>query len=159
LPNFANCLLELIGAAMTSTMTYAATRFESLDCTITIGEPAPGVVLMVIEGADIGQLGEAPFRAMAQLLGDDRRVELFIDARHARGPSMDVSGDWALWLGRHRNELRHISLLAGSRFVQLTADFVRRFAELGDVMRIYTEASVFEGALSNALGNAVATRD
>jgi hypothetical protein len=58
------------------------------------------------------------------------------DARHARGPSMDVSGDWAVWLGRHRDELRHVSMLTGSRFVQLTADFVRRFAELGEIMRI-----------------------
>jgi hypothetical protein len=110
----------------------------------------------VIEGIDIGQLGEAPFRTMAQLLAD-RRVELFIDARHARGPSMDVSGDWAVWLGRHRDALRHVSMLTGSRFVQLTADFVRRFAELGDIMRIYTEPSAFEGALSDALGNAVDT--
>jgi hypothetical protein len=136
-------------------MTHAL-RFVSLDCTMTIDELAPGVVLMVIEGIDIGQLGEAPFRTMAQLLAD-RRVELFIDARHARGPSMDVSGDWAVWLGRHRDELRHVSMLTGSRFVQLTADFVRRFAELGDIMRIYTEPSAFEGALSDALGNAVDT--
>jgi hypothetical protein len=136
-------------------MTHAL-RFVSLDCTMTIDELAPGVVLMVIEGIDIGQLGEAPFRTMAQLLAD-RRVELFIDARHARGPSMDVSGDWAVWLGRHRNALRHVSMLTGSRFVQLTADFVRRFAELGDIMRIYTEPSAFEGALADALGNAVDT--
>jgi hypothetical protein len=136
-------------------MTHAL-RFVSLDCTMTIDELAPGVVLMVIEGIDIGQLGEAPFRTMAQLLAD-RRVELFIDARHARGPSMDVSGDWAVWLGRHRDALRHVSMLTGSRFVQLTADFVRRFAELGDIMRIYTEPSAFEGALSDALGNAVDT--
>jgi hypothetical protein len=136
-------------------MTHAL-RFVSLDCTMTIDELAPGVVLMVIEGIDIGQLGEAPFRTMAQLLAD-RRVELFIDARHARGPSMDVSGDWAVWLGRHRDELRHVSMLTGSRFVQLTADFVRRFAELGEIMRIYTEPSAFEGALSDALGNAVDT--
>jgi hypothetical protein len=131
-------------------MTHAL-RFVSLDCTMTIDELAPGVVLMVIEGIDIGQLGDAPFRTMAQLLAE-RRVELFIDARHARGPSMDVSGDWALWLGRHRSGLRHVSMLTGSRFVQLTADFVRRFAELGDIMRIYTEPSAFEAALSDALG-------
>jgi hypothetical protein len=139
-------------------MTATAVRFASLDCTITIEQLSSCVVLMVIEGADIGQLGEGPFGTMAQLLADNRRVELFIDARHARGPSMDVSGGWALWLGRHRNELRHVNMLTGSRFVQLTADFVRRFAELGDVMRIYTEASEFEGALSNALGNAAVKR-
>jgi hypothetical protein len=131
-----------------------AMRFVTLNCTMIIEELAPSVVLMVIEGIDVGQLGEAPFRTRAQLLAD-RRVELFIDARHARGPSMDVSGDWAVWLGRHRNELRHVSMLTGSRFVQLTADFVRRFAELGDVMRIYTDPSAFEDALSAAQGNAV----
>lgn len=135
-------------------MPHAPARFVSLDCTMTIEELAPGVVLLSIEGSDIGQLGEAPFRAMAELLLGDHRVELFIDARHTRAASMDVSSAWALWLGRHRDKLRHVSMLTGSRFVQLTADFVRRFAELGEIMRIYTEPGVFEGALSNAVGNA-----
>ena len=134
--------------------TTTVARFVTLDCTMIIEELAPAVVLMTIEGTDIGQLGEAPFQTMASLLSGDRGVELFIDARHARGPSMDVSSDWAVWLGRHRHALRHVSMLTGSRFVKLTADFVRRFAELGEIMRIYTEPSVFEGALSNALGNA-----
>ncbi len=121
---------------------------------MTIDRPAIGVVLVTIEGTDIGELGEAPFRALAPLVGDQQNVELFIDARAARGPSIDVSNDWALWLARHKDALRHASMLTASRFVQLTADFVRRFSDLGDVMRIYTEPAVFEGALSNAIGNA-----
>lgn len=132
----------------------AGVRLEALHCVITIDEPAPGVVLVVIEGTDIGDLGEAPFRAMAPMFAGDRRVEMFVDARRARGPSIDVSNEWALWFTRHRHVLRHVSMLTASRFVQLTADFVRRFAELDERMRIYTEPSVFEGALSNALGNA-----
>jgi hypothetical protein len=129
-------------------------RLEAQHCTMTIEEPAPGVVVVVIEGTDIGDLGDAPFRILAPMIASDRQVELFIDARRARGPSIDVSGDWALWLTRHRGELRHVSMLTANRFVQLTADFVRRFAELGERMRIYTEPAAFEGALSNALGNA-----
>jgi hypothetical protein len=39
-------------------------------------------------------------------------------------------------------------MLARSKFVQLTADFVQRFAQLGDRMRIYTEAAAFDTALS-----------
>jgi hypothetical protein len=35
-------------------------------------------------------------------------------------------------------------MLTGSRFVQLTADFVRRFADLGDAMLIYTDSKPFE---------------
>jgi len=45
-------------------------------------------------------------------------------------------------------------MLTGSRFIRLTADFVRRFAELGDAMRIYTDPAAFDGALSNAIANA-----
>jgi hypothetical protein len=32
----------------------------------------------------------------------------------------------------------------------LTADFVRRFADLGEVMRIYTDPAAFDGALADA---------
>lgn len=134
-------------------------RLEGLHCTMTIEAPAPGVVLVTIVGTDIGELGDAPFRALSQMCTGKRRLELFIDARRALGPSIDVSNDWALWLARHRSELRHASMLTASRFVQLTADFVRRFADLGDVMRLYTEPAVFEGALSNAVGNALSAED
>jgi hypothetical protein len=41
-------------------------------------------------------------------------------------------------------------MLTGSRFVQLTADFVRRFAELGDAMLIYTDGVAFDEALASA---------
>lgn len=130
------------------------TRLQALYCTMVIDEPAPGVALVTIEGTDTGDLGDAPFRVLASIFGGKRRIELFIDARLARGPSIDVSNDWARWLVQHQNELVHVSMLTASRFVQLTADFVRSFGDLGDLMRIYTEPAVFEGALSNALGNA-----
>jgi hypothetical protein len=81
---------------------------------------------------------------------------LTIPARARRGAraSMHVSKDWAVWLSRHRDRLQHISIPTASRFVQLTADFVRSFAELGELMRIYTEPAAFEGALSHAIANA-----
>lgn len=130
------------------------TRLEGLHCTMVIEGLAPGVVLVTITGTDVGELGQAPFEALAPLLDGVGLVELFIDASGARGPSVDVSSEWARWLGRHRDRLRHASMLTASRFVQLTADFVREFAELGDKMRIYSDPAVFQGALSNAVGNA-----
>jgi hypothetical protein len=42
-------------------------------------------------------------------------------------------------------------MLTGSRYVRMTADFVRRFAELGDAMLIYTEPSVFDDALKSSV--------
>lgn len=115
---------------------------------------APGVVLLTIDGVDIGDLGDRPFAVLEAHLGDGGGVELFVDAAKARGPSIEVSNEWALWLSRHRDRFLHLSMLTASHFVQLTADFVRRYAELGDVMRIYTDPAVFRGALSNAEGNA-----
>jgi len=70
---------------------------------------------------------------------------------HAYETSIEVSGEWAVWLGKHRVQLREINMLTGSRFVEVTADFVRRFAELEGVMRVYTEAAAFDAALADAL--------
>ena len=132
------------------------TRLEGIHCTMVIQAPAPGVVVIAIEGTDVGELGEAPFRALLPLLIEGGRIELFIDARNARGPSIDVSSEWARWLLAHRAHLLHVSMLTGSRFVQLSAAVVKSFAELGDTMRLYSDDRVFEGAVSNAVGNALA---
>jgi hypothetical protein len=83
----------------------------------------------------------------------DGGLELFIDARSAIAASLDVSGEWAIWLGRHRQSFRHVSMLTGLRFIQLSAAMVRRFADLEGLMRIYTDPAAFEGALSHAVAN------
>lgn len=129
-------------------------RLEGRHCVMHIQSPAPGVALVTIEGTDVGELGDAPFRTLQEMLPNGEQLELFIDAQKARGPSIDVSSEWARWLARQRPRLLHVSMLTGSRFVQLSAGFVRTFADLGDTMRMYTDDRAFEGALSNAVGNA-----
>jgi hypothetical protein len=129
-------------------------RFEGLHVTLLIQRRAPGVLVIAIKGVDTGELGDAPFRALEGDMAGSQPIELFVDARDTRGASVSVSSEWAVWLARHKHRFRHISMLTGSRFIKLTADFVRRFAELGDLMRIYTDPAAFDGALSNAIGNA-----
>lgn len=129
-------------------------RFEGIHCAMVIRRPAKGVVVLDISGNDIGELGNAPFLELEKDIERGVPIELFIDARATRLASMEVSSDWAHWLGRNRQRFRHVSMLTGSRFIQITASFVRRFAELGDRMRLYTEPAAFEGALSNATANA-----
>lgn len=68
-----------------------------------------------------------------------------------RGASIEVSGEWAEWLRANKAHLRQISMLTGSRFVEVTADFVRRFAALQGVMRIFTEPKSFDAALAESL--------
>jgi hypothetical protein len=120
--------------------------FEGRHSTITIGRPVPHVVLVTISGRDAGEHGNGPLVA----LDDELRsgpYALFVDARRTLGASVDVSNIWAQWLRAHRDHLLCIHMLTGSKFIQLTADFVRRFAELGDTMRIYTDGTAFDEAL------------
>src|SRR5690349_18317456 len=130
-------------------------RFKTKLCSLTIERPAESVILLTLSGHDTGELGEAPFEELASDFAQpDAKRELFIDARGGQGASIDVSGAWAQWLGAHKPQLSVIHFLTASRFIQLSADFVRRFAELGETMRIYTEAEVFDAELEGAIERA-----
>jgi len=126
-----------------------AVRFDGTHCCIVIERPSRGVVVLRISGRDVGEFGEAPMREIA---GDLQAgpIELFVDARRVQGASLDVSSDWAQWLAKHRDGFRGVSMLTSTRFIQITADFVRRFAGLGDIMRIYTDPAAFDDALAAA---------
>lgn len=128
-------------------------HYEGIHCELTIERPAHGVVVVRFSGHDVGEFGDIPFQELAKDLAHETLLELFIDARHVRGASIDVSNDWAQWLRLHRSHFRHVNMLTGSRFIQLTADFVRRFAELGEIMRIYTDAAAFDDALAGSVAS------
>jgi hypothetical protein len=135
-------------------VTDGEASFESEHCTLTIRHPAPRVVVVSFIGNDVGQFGEAPFKVLASHIEGDGALELFIDARGGVAASLDVSGDWARWLAANKRHLRHVSMLTGSRFIQLSATFVRKFADMGELMRLYTDPAAFEGALANSIANA-----
>ncbi len=130
-------------------MNDARRVFQSIHGTLTITRPAPHVVVLTIEGRDVGEHGDGPMRALDEELRAGPYA-LFIDARDTKGATIDVSNVWAQWLRKRRDDLHRVHMLTGSKFVQLTADFVRRFAELGDAMCIYTERAAFDEALREA---------
>jgi hypothetical protein len=121
-----------------------------LNTSMTIRRVAAAAVVVTISGSDAGELGDAPFAELDRQLARGA-FALFIDARRTKGASVDVSNVWARWLRTHRDDLLCIHMLTGSRYVRMTADFVRRFAELGDAMLIYTEPSVFDDALNRSV--------
>jgi len=112
--------------------------------------PCLGGVLLRISGTDIGELGDAPMQALHDWLASSEPVKLFIDARAVRGASIDVSSEWAVWLNEHRAQLTSITMLTGSKFIQITAEFVRRFAGLNGIMWVCTEAAVFDLEIEQA---------
>jgi hypothetical protein len=126
-------------------------HLDGIHCALTIQHYACGVVILKISGTDIGEFGTRPMLALKKFLIDGEPIHLFIDARDVRGASISVSGDWAIWLREQKANLHTISMLTGSRYVEITAGFVRRFAELEGIMRIYTEPAAFDAALSKSL--------
>lgn len=129
-------------------MAEDAFHFEGVHCTVKVQRVHDWVLLVQVDGRDIGEHGERPMEALSRLLPAHGKAELFIDARRALGPSTDVSASWAVWLAQHRHAFSRVNMLTGSRFVNLTAAFVRKWSELNDAMRIYTDATAFETALS-----------
>lgn len=134
----------------------AAAHYVGTSGTMAIQAPAPGVVVITVEGHDIGEFGAEPMRWLEGYLASARPVALYIDARRTRGVSMGVSSEWALWLGENRASFEHISMLPGSRFIEITAEFVRRFSGLEGVMRIFTDGTAFDEALASAVDGAAA---
>lgn len=126
-------------------------RFEGIHCTMEIQRPAPGVVVVAIMGSDVGEFRDAPFRTIEEDLDPRRPLELFVDGRRAQGATVDVSETWARWLRDHRDELAQVTMLASSRLVQLTADVVRRYSELGDRMQVTNDGIEFDAALAEAV--------
>jgi hypothetical protein len=126
-------------------------RYDGIHCNLVIQQFPSEVVVLRISGSDIGEFGEAPMRALSERVNASNPIHLFIDARDVRGASVEVSGDWAGWLTSHRSGLQSVTMLTGSRFIQITAEFVRRFASLEGVMRICTEPAIFDFALAEAL--------
>lgn len=124
-----------------------ARHLQGLHCEITVCRPAPSVVVLTIRGHDIGEFGETPMLEIERYLRDDEPIDLFIDARKAVA-SIDVSGDWARWLDRHRLACRSITMLAGSRLVEVTAEFVRSFSDLKGIMTIVSDPAAFDRRLA-----------
>jgi len=127
--------------------------WEAEHSSMRLTHPIEGVVVVVISGTDVGESGDTPFTVLGRVLHRGP-VELFIDARDARAVSLDVSRAWAAWLRENRDSLGRVVMLARSRFVQLTATFVRSFSGMDDQMQVHTDPTAFEADLAHALARA-----
>jgi len=125
-------------------------HLDGVHCGLTIRSFPGGVVVLKISGTDVGEFGDRPMSELKECVQRTEAVRLFIDARDVRGASMNVSGGWAEWLCTNKTHFQNISMLTGSRYVEITAAFVRRFATLESIMSIYTEPEIFDAALNQS---------
>jgi hypothetical protein len=122
-------------------------RWQGQSGALTLSRPAAGLVVLALSGRDSGEFGDEPFEELAKDLADGP-IELFIDARGAKAAGVEVSGSWAIWLGKHRARLDRVHFLTGTRFITLSAELVRSFSGLGELMRLYTNAADFDVVLA-----------
>lgn len=114
---------------------------------LSLARPAPGMAVLALSGRDSGEFGDEPFQELAKDLARGP-LELFIDARGAKAAGVEVSGAWAIWLGKRRDRLSRVHFLTGTRFITLSAELVRSFSGLGELMRLYTNAADFDVVLA-----------
>ncbi len=117
---------------------------------IEVSRPSSRVLLVTYAGHDVGEFDDAPFVEMDRQLGDGE-LHLFVDGRESKGASVDVSSAWARWLAERRDRLLSVHMLSESRVIQISGNFVKRFAAVGEKMRVHTTYEPFEHALDLAL--------
>jgi hypothetical protein len=111
---------------MTDATLLPTLEYEGIHCSLIIRRPAPGVAVVVLQGADTGEFADFPMRELSKDLERYGSIDLFIDARAVRSASIEVSSEWVFWMRTHVERFRQICMLTGSRYIQITAQFARR---------------------------------
>lgn len=140
-----------------STGTFAREVLADGSVRMTVGEaefsferPKAGVLVVTVTGYDKGQFGAAPLDEIASVLRISAPVQLFIDARNAVGATVRVSEDWTRFISRHREELAHVHVLAGSKAVELTVAIARHLSRTDKLIQLYSDPAIFEAQLAAA---------
>lgn len=119
-------------------------RLTDGSCTFTYKRLRPGALLVTIAGHDTGQFGTATLDEIRLELLRHRPLELFVDAREALGPSVSVSSEWTRFFSLNQDQLRRVSILVGSKVVELTIAIAQHLSRTGNLMQIYTDPEMFE---------------
>lgn len=114
----------------------------------SISKPAPGVLVARLAGSGILALGCAPLRELTRHVERTDRLEVYLDASALEGTSVEQSDAWALWFARHRGRLKQIHLLPAAKFIHVSPEFLRRFADSRGLLRIYVDRAAYDAALA-----------
>ena len=119
-------------------------------CRFVYRQRRPGVLDVTITGVDDGQFGTSSLDELRLALMRDRQLELFIDAREALAPAVSVSEEWTRFFSDHRRDLKRVSVLVGSKVVELTVAIAQHLSRTGHLIQIYSDPEAFELQRSRA---------
>jgi len=73
-----------------------------------------------------------------------------IDAEQAELVTVEVSQEWTRFFAMSRGQLTRVSVLTGSKLINLTVAIAQHLSQTGNLIQIYTDRSLFEAALTKA---------
>jgi hypothetical protein len=112
----------------------------------------PGVLLVTVSGMDMGQFGTATLDEIRLEMLRQRPVELFVDAEAAQVISVEVSREWTQFFSLNREQLRRVSVLVGSKAIELTVAIAQHLSQTGNLIQIYTDRELFAARVQAARG-------
>jgi hypothetical protein len=119
-------------------------RLSAGGCAFVFRRPRPGVLHAVITGLDNGQFGTTTLDEIRAEIGRNRPIELFVDAREAVGAAVSVSDEWTRFFSSHREDLRRVHVLVGSKVLYLTVAIAQHLSRTGNLIQIYSDPETFD---------------
>jgi hypothetical protein len=125
-------------------------QLASSDCSFVFQRLRPGVLLVTIAGHDAGQFGTGPLDEIRLELLRNRPLELLIDARDADSAAKSVSDEWTRFFSLNSEHLSRVSVLVGSKFMQLTVAIAQHLSRTGRLIELHSEPDVFDRQVASA---------
>lgn len=126
-------------------------RLSVKDCTFVFRKLRPAVLLVTISGDDRGEFGNETLDEIRMEILRNKPLELFVDARAATGAALSVSQDWTKFFATNRENLKRVSVLVGSKVVNLTVEIAQHLSRTGNLIQIYSDPEMFDARVAEAL--------
>lgn len=119
------------------------------DLVFIFERPGVGKLLVTVLGHDRGQFGTSTLDEIVYAIQREGTVELFIDAREAKGIAVAVSDAWTRFFTANQDKLKRVHVLVTSEYVHLTIAIARHLSGTGGLIRIHSKEDHFLTALKN----------
>ncbi|MDB5875101.1 MAG: hypothetical protein JWQ07_4543 [Ramlibacter sp.] len=121
-------------------------------CTFAYERLRQGALLVTISGIDKGQFGTATLDEIRIELLRHRPLELFINAQAAVAVGIEVSKEWTHFFALNREHLRRVSVLVGSKAIELTVAIAQHLSQTGNLIQLYSDRDLFDARVAAARG-------
>ncbi|UGQ47993.1 hypothetical protein [Massilia endophytica] len=132
-----------------SAMPCHRTRLSAGDGSFEFEPLRDNALLVTISGSDVGQFGYAALDEIGLALLRKPPLELFIDAEQATLVSTDVSKQWTQFFSTNRQSLKRVSVLTGSKLINLTVAIAQHLSQSDNLIQIYSDCALFERMMAD----------